>query len=193
MRTTMLILLICILTQTAGFGELTKQDLEAIQKVVKEEISKSEQRTAIKLAEINTEIKVIKTDIKGVKDRLDDTQGLVIAVIALIAVIVGVASAMTYAAGKLGSAIGEIQKVHASNDETKELMAQNTEAKNEQNRLIEENTAEEKEKNRLLGEYTKRHEEQNALYAGIQAKVEEVLEELRDETSNDTVAHTPAD
>ena len=102
MRTTMLILLICILTQTAGFGELTKQDLEAIQKVVKEEISKSEQRTAIKLAEINTEIKVIKTDIKGVKDRLDDTQGLVIAVIALIAVIVGVASAMTYAAGKLG-------------------------------------------------------------------------------------------
>ena len=56
MRTTMLVLLICVLTQATAFGELTKQDLEAIQKVVKEEISKSEQRTGIKLAEINTEI-----------------------------------------------------------------------------------------------------------------------------------------
>ena len=37
MRTTMLILLICVLTQATAFGELTKEDLEAIQKVVKEE------------------------------------------------------------------------------------------------------------------------------------------------------------
>ena len=46
MRTTMLILLICGLTQAATFGELTKQDLAEIQKVVKEEISDSEQRTS---------------------------------------------------------------------------------------------------------------------------------------------------
>ena len=51
MRTTMLISLICTLTQNAAFGELTKQDVEAIQKVVKDEIAASEQRTSIKLAE----------------------------------------------------------------------------------------------------------------------------------------------
>ena len=144
MRTIMLILLICILTQATGFGELTKQDLEAIQKVVKEEISDSEQRTDIKLAEINTEIKVIKTDIKGVKDRVDDIHGLAIAVIGLLALMVIIASAVTYAAGKLGSAITEIQKVHTSNDETKELLAQNTEARKEQNRLVDQYTAEAK-------------------------------------------------
>ena len=149
MRTIMLILLICILTQTAAFGELTKQDLEAIQKVVKEEISKSEQRTGIKLAEINTEIKVIKTDIKGVKDRLGDTHKLVIAIIASIGVIIILGSAMTYAAGKLGGAITEMQKVD-SNLEALRALNKKT------NELVEENTAEEKERNRLLGEYTKK-------------------------------------
>ena len=182
MRTTMLVLLICILTQTAGFGELTKQDLEEIQKVVKEEISDSEQRTAIKLAEINSDIKVIKTDIQGVKDRLDDTHALVVAVIALIAVVIGVASAMTYAAGKLGSAIGEMQKVHASNDETKELIKQDTAAK--------------KETNRLLSEYTKQKEEENEYLAHMQVIIEEVktlTEEMKGELNNDPMTHAPAD
>ena len=182
MRTTMLILLICILTQTAAFGELTKQDLEAIQKVIKEEISDSEQRTDIKLAEINTEIKVIKTDIKGVKDRIGDIRGLVIGVIGLIAVIVGVASAMTYAAGKLGSAIGEIQKVHASNDETKELIKQDTAANNETNRL--------------LSEYTEQVEGQNAQLARMQAGMQEIqtlTEEMKDELTTDPIAHASAD
>ena len=67
MRTTMLALLICVLTQATAFGELTTQDLEAIQKVVKEEISDSEQRTASKLTEINTEIKVIKPTLKELR------------------------------------------------------------------------------------------------------------------------------
>ena len=186
MRTTMLILLICALTQIAAFGELTKEDLEAIQKVVKEEISESEQRTASTLAGINTEIanikteiKVIKTDIKGVKDRLGDTHTLVIAIIASIGVIIILGSAMTYAAGKLGSAITEIRKIYASNDETKEL--------------IKQDTAANEEINRLLSEYTKRHEEQNANLADIQAKIEELLEEVTDEPSNDPIAHAPAD
>ena len=121
---------------------------------------------------------------------------MVLTVIGLIAAIIIIASAMTYTAGKLGSAIGEIQKVHASNDETKELLAQNTEAKNEQNRLIEENTTEEKERNRLLGEYTKRQEEQNTHFADIQAKIEALatlVGEAIDEERNEPIAHAPAD
>ena len=100
MRTTMLILLICVLTQATAFGELTKQDLEAIQKVVKEEVSDSEQRTGIKLAEINTETKVIQTDIQGVKDRLDDTHRLVVTLIALIGGTMITALALIYGAKK---------------------------------------------------------------------------------------------
>ena len=95
MRTTMLVLLICVLTQTIAFAELTKQDLDEIQKVVKEEISASEQRTDIKLADINTEIKVIQTDIKGVKDRLGDIHRLVLVLIGLIGGTMVIAVAMT--------------------------------------------------------------------------------------------------
>ena len=182
MRTTMLIVFICSAMQTIVFGELTEQDLEAIQKVVKEEISTSEQRTAIKLAEINAEIKVVKTDIQGVKDRLDDTQGLVIAVIALIAVIVGVASAMTYAAGKLGSTIGELRKIYASTDETNELIKQDTAAKNEINRLLSEHTT----KTEVFTEDITR----------LQARIEELqslIEEARGELNTSPTAEAPAD
>ena len=80
---------------------------------------------------------------------------------------------------KVAGALTEIQKVHASNDETKEL--------------IKLDTASNEETNRLFSEYTKRHEEQNAHLAGIQAKIEELLEESRDEPSNDPIAHAPAD
>ena len=182
MHTTMLILLICVLTQVTAFGELTKQDLEAIQKVVKEEISDSEQRTDIKLTEINTEIKVIQTDIQGVKDRIGDIRGLVIGVIGLIAIIVVVASAMTHAAGKLGGTMTKIQKIYASNDETQALIKLDTAAK--------------EETNRLLSEYTKRHEEQNAHLADIQAKLNEMatfIKESIDESNESPIAHAPAD
>ena len=126
MRTTMLILLICTLTQNAAFGELTKQDVEVIQKVVKDEIAASEQRTSIKLAEINTEIKVIKTDINGVKDRLDDTHRLVLVLIALIGGTMAIAAAMTYAARKLAGAMTETQKhTESIKEHTERIEAQN--------------------------------------------------------------------
>ena len=189
MRTTMVILLICALVQTTAFGELTKHDLEEIQKVIKEEISDSEQRTSIKLTEINSEIKVIKTDIQGVKDRLGDTHGLVIAVIALIGVTIIIASALTYAAGKLGSALTEMQKVDSNLEALRALVK-------ETNKLIEQDTAENKETNNLLSEYTKNVEEQNAFLEHIQAKIEELatrVGEATDEPSNDPIAHAPAD
>ena len=196
MRTTMLVLLICILTQTATFSELTKDDLEAIQKVVKDEIAASEQRTASKLAainteiaNINTEIKVIKTDIQGVKDRVGDIYGLVIAVIALIGGIIAIAIVMTNTAAKLGAAMTKIDKAHASANEIKELLKQNTESRNE-------STAEVREANRILGEYREKQDEQNKLYAEITAKLDALrtlVEEESDEPTNDTIAHVPAD
>ena len=171
MRTTMLIAFICSIMQTIVFGELTEQDLEAIQKVVKEEISKSEQRTSDKFAAINTELgniktetRVIQTDIKGVKDRLDDTHGLVIAIIASIGIVVIIASAMTYTAAKLGSASAELGKAHATFNET----------------------------NRLLEEYTKQREQFNEHLANIEA-LRTLIEEFMDEPSNNPTAQAPAD
>ena len=112
-----------------------------------------------------------------------------IAVIALIAVIIGVASAMTYAAGKLGSAIPEFRKLHTSNNELSELLEQNTEAKNEQNRLIEQYTAEQKETNSHLSEQTELREKIEAHLADLQSKMEELQEHMR----NNPIAHAPAD
>ena len=99
------IVLLFTFVSTPVFSELTKEDLSEIRKAVKEEISESEQRTTMKLAEIDAEIKVIKTDIKGVKDRLGDTQGFVIAVLALIGAAILLGTALTYSAAKLGSAM----------------------------------------------------------------------------------------
>ena len=189
MRTIMLVLLICVFTQTTAFAELTKQDLDEIQKVVKEEISASEQRTDIKLADINTEIKVIQTDIKGVKDRLDDTHRLVLVLIGLIGGTMVIAVAMTYAARKLAGAIDEIQKVHASNDETKELLKKNTEARNEY-------TEEVREANNLLRKQDELREEIKSQLANLQTHTDELkrlIEEPRDESTNDPIAHAPAD
>lgn len=189
MRTTMLVLLICVLTQTTAFAELTKQDLDEIQEVVKEEISASEQRTGIKLADIKTEIRVIQTDIKGVKDRLGDTHRLVLVLIGLIGGTMVIAVAMTYAARKLAGAIDEIQKVHASNDETKELLKKNTEARNEY-------TEEVREANNRLRRQEELREEQNAHLADMQKAVDELrrlIAESTDEPTNDPIAHAPAD
>ena len=125
---------------------------------------------------------MIKTDIKGVKDRLDDTHALVITVIALIGAIIIIASAMTYAAGKLGTNATQLDKIFASNDETKELLKQDTAAT--------------KETNSLLSEHTIKTEEYNAHLARLQAHIEELqalIEEARDEPSNDPIAHAPAD
>ena len=182
MRMTVVILLIFVLAQTAVFGELTKEDLEEIRKVVKEEISASEQRTGIKLAEINTEIKVIKTDINGVKDRLGDTHRLVLVLIALIGGTMAIAVAMTYAARKLAGAMTEMQKVHASADET--------------NELIKEDIAANNETNRFLSEYAERVEEQNAHLADLRAHIEEMktnIENSTEEPSNGSISHAPAD
>ena len=189
MRITMLILLICILTQTAGFGEMTKQDLEEIQKVVKEEISESEQRRDSKFADINTEIKVIQTDIKGVKDRLDDTNRLVLTLIFLIAGSMIFALGLIYSAKKLAGAMTAMAKLDSNLDGVSDGVKQS-------NELLKQDTAEQKETNRLLNEYTKKQEEYNMLFANIQAKIEELVrltEESRDESSDDTMTHAPAD
>lgn len=139
------IVLFIALASTPVYSELTEEDLSEIQKVVKEEISVSEQRTTMKLAEINTEIKVIKTDIKGAKDRLSDTHTLVIAVITLIGVIIIIATAMTYAATKFGSLMPQIDKLLKSNDEIftsfgelRTLLAQYTEVTNERKKINED-------------------------------------------------------
>ena len=116
------IVMFLALVSTPVFSELTKEDLSEIQKVVKEEISDSEQRTGIKLAEINTEIKVIKTDINGVKDRLDDTHRLVLVLIALIGGTMAIALAMTYAARKLAGAMTEMQKLQTQLEEIERLI-----------------------------------------------------------------------
>ena len=116
------IVMFLALVSTPVFSELTKEDLSEIQKVVKEEISDSEQRTGIKLAEINTEIKVIKTDINGVKDRLDDTHRLVLVLIALIGGTMAIAVAMTYAARKLAGTMTEMQKLQTQLEETERLI-----------------------------------------------------------------------
>ena len=189
MRAIVLILLICLLAQTAAFSELTKDDLEAIQKIVKAEIAASEQRTGDKLTAINTEIaniktdiKVVKTDVQGVKDRLGDIRGLVIGVIGLIAIIIVAASAVTYAAGKLGATAAQLDKIYASNDRTNELIEQDTETR--------------QETNRLLDEYTKQKEQFNEEVANIETHLEELrslIKEAVDEGSNDPTAHAPAD
>lgn len=133
MRTTMLVLLICVLTQITAFAELTKQDLDEIQKVVKEEISASEQRTDIKLADINTEIKLVRKDIDAVNQRIDavnqrvdDVHRLVTGILAMIAVIVVVATAMTYAAKQLSSAMTEQSKSRGAVEKMSELLESNT-------------------------------------------------------------------
>ena len=100
-----------------------------------------------------------------------------------------IAVAMTYAARKLAGAIDEIQKVHASNDETKELLKKNTEARNEY-------TEEVREANNRLRRQEELREEQNAHLADMQKAVDELrrlIAESTDEPTNDPIAHAPAD
>ena len=70
---------------------------------------------------------MIKTDINGVKDRLDDTHRLVLVLIALIGGTMAIAVAMTYAARKLAGAMTEMQKhterVEAQNAHLADLRA----------------------------------------------------------------------
>ena len=189
MRAIVLILLICVLAQTTAFGELTKDDLEAIQKVVQAEIAASEQRTSTKLAAINTEIKVIQTDIKGVKDRLRDTHGTVIAVIGLIGGAILLGTALTYAAAKIGSGIADLRKLKTSNDQTNELLKQNTKARNEY-------TAEVREVNNRLRRQEQLRDEQNVRLANMQKAMDRLnaqTEELKGELTDDPTEHAPAD
>ena len=178
MRTTMLVLLICILTQTAGFGELTKQDLEAIQKVVKEEIFESEQRTGIKLAEINTEIKLVRKDIDAanqridaVNQRVDDVHRLVTGIFAMIAVIVVVATAMTYAAKQLSGAMTEHSKSRGAVEKMNELLEPNTKSREENNRLLAESIAQREELNTRI-------EELQAVLQSSEARFLELAEQV---------------
>ena len=66
----------------SAFGELTKEDLEAIRSIVNDEIAKSE--------------KTINARITGVDKRLGDMKAMMIALMALIVVAVTVPAAIVY-------------------------------------------------------------------------------------------------
>ena len=100
-------IVILFLVASPVISKLTQEDLQAIRTIVKE----SETRTDLKLAEINTEIKVIKTEIKGVEKRLDNLHTLLIAIIGTTGVIVILATAVTYAAARLGNTYNKLQEV----------------------------------------------------------------------------------
>ena len=109
-------IVILFLVASPVISELTQEDLQAIRTIVKE----SEARTDLKLAEINTEIKIIKTEIKGVEKRLDNLHTLLIAIIGTTGVIVILATAVTYAAARLGNTYNKLQ-------ELSDLIKRNTE------------------------------------------------------------------
>ena len=132
---------------------------------------------------------MIQTDIKGVKDRLDDTNRLVLTLIFVVAGSMIFALGLIYSAKKLAGAMTAMGKLDSNLDGVADRVKQS-------NELFEQDTAAKKETNRLLNEYTKKQEEKNVLSANIQAKIEELVrltEESRDESSDDPMAHAPAD
>ena len=77
-----MILLVLSFGFAAAFGELTKEDLEAIRSIVNDEIAKSE--------------KTINAQITGIDKRLGDMKAMMIALMALIVVAVTAPAAIIY-------------------------------------------------------------------------------------------------
>ncbi len=77
-----MILLVLSFGFATAFGELTKEDLEAIRSIVNDEIAKSE--------------KTINAQITGIDKRLGDMKAMMIALMALIVVAVTAPAAIMY-------------------------------------------------------------------------------------------------
>ena len=82
MKVLVAMILLALFFRFSAFGELTKEDLEAIRLIVNDEIAKSE--------------KAINARIDGVDKRLGDMKAMMIALMALIVIAVTAPAAIVY-------------------------------------------------------------------------------------------------
>ena len=82
MKVLVAMILLALFFGFSAFGELTKEDLEAIRSIVNDEIAKSE--------------KAINARIDGVDKRLGDMKAMMIALMALIVIAVTAPAAIVY-------------------------------------------------------------------------------------------------
>ena len=87
MKTSVVLIGIFLLLNTSAFGELTQSDIEKIQSIVEKSEKQIKEYIDLKINELDTRL---SGEIKALNDRLDQIFTLTIALIAFIAVVVGV-------------------------------------------------------------------------------------------------------
>ncbi len=90
--------LLLLLLASPVFSELTKEDIEAIRKIVKEEVTASEKRMKehvdLKIQTVNTRIDGINTRIEDLDKQLGRIWAVIIALIGLIAAAIAIPQIM---------------------------------------------------------------------------------------------------
>ena len=95
------VVLCFLIFTTAAFAELTQTDLEKIQSIVEKSVEKSEKRIKEYVdLKINALDGKLSGEIKGIDGRLTQIYGFVIALVALIAIAVGIPHILVARQGK---------------------------------------------------------------------------------------------